>query len=259
MTERDRAEQRARQHQEQLAHVLRVSTMGEMTALLAHELNQPLGAIVNYANGVRARLWTQRFDADEIAGAVSRIADEGLRAGEIIRRIRDFLRKGATKREPCDLNHLVREAASLVGPDARQHGVDVEFALADALPLLEVDRVQLEQVILNLLRNGLDAMGEGEGRHELVVQTTLRPGGSVEVAVRDTGVGLPLTEAERIFAPFFTTKADGLGMGLSISRSIIEAHGGRLWAEQNPTGGATFTFTLPAPGDTRIAVTPEST
>jgi PAS domain S-box-containing protein len=240
------SEERAREHQAHLAHVLRVSTMGEMAAALAHELNQPLGAIVNYANGISVRLREGGLSSDDLGEAVSHIATEGLRAGEIIRRARDFLHQSAANREPADLNRVVRDAAELIGADARRMNIPIRLTLASELPLVEMDRIQVEQVILNLVRNGLDAMSEADpSHHELLVQTSERPEDLVEVSVRDTGVGMSPATEERIFDPFFTTKVGGLGMGLSISRSIIEAHGGRLWATGNPDRGMTFAFTLP--------------
>ena len=240
------SEQRAREHQAHLAHVLRVSTMGEMAAALAHELNQPLGAIVNYANGIGVRLRDGGLAPDDLQEAVARIAAEGLRAGEIIRRSRDFVRQSVSNREPADLNGVVRNATQLIGLDAHGVGIPIQLMLDPQLPLVQMDRIQVEQVILNLLRNGLDAMSEAPpGPHELLVQTRGQSESTVEVSVRDTGVGISPATKERIFDPFFTTKIGGLGMGLSISRSIIEAHGGRLWATGNPDRGMTFSFTLP--------------
>ena len=240
------SEERAREHQAHLAHVLRVSTMGEMAAALAHELNQPLGAIVNYANGIGVRLREGGLAPDDLRDAVGHIAAEGLRAGEIIRRAREFVRLGVANREPADVNGVVRDAAQLIGADARRIGVPIRLALESELPLVEMDRIQVEQVILNLLRNGLDAMSEPDpDRHELVVETTIPAEDTVEVSVRDSGIGMSPTTRERVFDPFFTTKTGGLGMGLSISRSIIEAHGGRLWATGNSDRGMTFSFSLP--------------
>jgi PAS domain S-box-containing protein len=253
VTERQRAEERAREHQEQLAHVLRVSTMGEMAAELAHELNQPLGAIVNFANGTLVRLRARGIEP-EIERAVTQIAAEGMRAGEIIRGIREFVRQGAARREPADVNHLVRHAAHLLEAEARGHGIPLRLALDAALPAVEVDRIQVEQVVLNLLRNAIDAIiGARRGDDEVLVRTYRNGAGAIEVAVRDTGVGLPAENAARIFDAFFTTKHGGLGMGLSISRSIVEAHGGRLWAADNRDRGMTFTFSLPLVDRRRVA------
>jgi two-component system, LuxR family, sensor kinase FixL len=240
------SEERAREHQAQLAHVLRVSTMGEMAAALAHEINQPLGAIVNYANGIGVRLREGGLATDDLQEAVTHIAAEGLRAGEIIRRVREFVRQGDANREPADVNRVVREAIHLIEPDARRSVIPIHLVLDSALVPIEIDCIQVEQVILNLLRNGLEAMTEADtSDHELIVRTSGRTAGTVEVSVRDTGIGVTPAARDRIFDPFFTTKAGGLGMGLSISRSIIEAHGGRLWATGNPDRGMTFGFTLP--------------
>jgi PAS domain S-box-containing protein len=240
------SEERAREHQAQLAHVLRVSTMGEMAAALAHEINQPLGAIVNYANGIGVRMREGGLAPDDLREAVTHIAAEGLRAGEIIRHTRDFVRQSDAHREPVDVNLLVRDATHLIEPDARRIVIPIHLAFDSNLPSVEVDRIQVEQVVLNLLRNGLEAMTEaGPGHHELAVRTAARTPNTVEVSVRDTGVGVSAATRDRIFDAFFTTKSGGLGMGLSISRSIIEAHGGRLWATGNPDRGMTFCFTLP--------------
>lgn len=243
-SERRRAEESARQHREQLAHVLRVSTMGEMAAQLAHELNQPLGAIVNFANAVATILRDRGIDP-ELADAVKRIAAEGLRAGEVIRRVREFVRRSAGPRSATEVNHLAREATLLVEGDARRHDIAVRFDLDASLPAVRLDGIQIEQVILNLLRNAIEAMAAGNER-DLLVRTRVAADGSVELSVRDTGVGLDGAEAERIFEAFYTTKSGGLGMGLSISRSIVEAHGGRLWSESNEGRGSTFTLSLPA-------------
>jgi len=244
VTDRRRAEEQVRQHQEQLAHVLRVTTMGGMVAELAHELNQPLGAIVNFANGTSARLRQSGADP-AVADAVGRIAAEGMRAAEILRRVREFVRPGGVPTEQVDLNGLVRESTQLIESDAQRHRIPVRLRLDPALPAVRLDRIHVEQVLLNLLRNAIDAMRASPGRdHELVVQTACA-GDGVEVHVRDTGVGLPDGASDRIFDAFFTTKPGGLGMGLSISRSIVEAYGGRLWARGNADCGATFAFSLP--------------
>jgi len=252
VSERKRSEDRAREHGEQLAHVLRVSTMGELAAQLAHEINQPLGAIVNYANGIGMRLREHGMDAPALSVAVGHIASEAHRAAEIIRRMRDFIRRGEVRREWADGNEVVREAARFAEPDARRHGIPLRLVLADGLPMLEMDRIQVVQVVLNLVRNGIEAMARsGDEDNELLVQTACADGAGIEVSVRDTGTGVPAAQTERIFEPFFTTKVSGLGMGLSISRSIIEAHGGRLWAAPNRDRGTTFSFILPGPDRAR--------
>jgi PAS domain S-box-containing protein len=247
IAERLRAQDQLRQHQAALAHVLRVSTMGEMAAGLAHEINQPLGAIANFANGIATRLRGGLIQPNALLGAAEQIAAEALRAGEVIRRLRDFVRRADAKRERCDLNGLVREAAHLVEPDARGAGIALRLALAPGLALVEIDPIQVEQVLLNLMRNGLEAMaGSDASSHELLIETAGVADGGVDVRVRDTGPGVPPEVADRIFDAFFTTKSSGLGMGLSISRSIIDDHGGRLWMCPNPERGTTFGFTLPA-------------
>ena len=246
ITERMRAQDQLRQHQAALAHVLRVSTMGEMAAGLAHEINQPLGAIANFANGIATRLRADTIDPQALLGAAEKIAAEALRAGEVIRRLRDFVRRDDAKREPADVNGLVREAAHLVEPDARHASIAMRLALAPALPQLEIDPIQIEQVLLNLMRNGLEAIAAtDDGRRELVVETARHDDECIEVRVRDTGPGVPPTLGDRIFDAFFTTKSGGLGMGLSISRSLIEDHGGSLWMRPNLDRGTTFGFTLP--------------
>jgi two-component system sensor histidine kinase TtrS len=252
--ERMRAEDQLRQHQAALAHVLRVSTMGEMAAGLAHEINQPLGAIANFANGIAARLRGGAIQPRALLGAAEQIAAEALRAGEVIRRLRDFVRRAESTRERCDLNGLVREAAHLLEPDVRGAGVALRLALDPDLPVVEIDPIQVEQVILNLLRNGLESMITSDlPGHELLVETAVGDDATIEVRVRDTGPGVPPTVADRIFNAFFTTKQSGLGMGLSISRSIIEDHAGKLWMRPNLDRGATFGFNLPLPRDSARA------
>ncbi|MEO8603195.1 MAG: PAS domain S-box protein [bacterium] len=248
VTDRVRAAGEARQRQEHLAHVLRMATMGGMVAELAHELNQPLGAIVNYANGTSERL-RQAGGDPALVETVAQIAAEGMRAGEIIRRVRDCVRPGAVPTEPVDLNGLVRQSAQLIESDAQHHQIPVRLRLDPAVPAIALDRLQVEQVLLNLLRNAIDAMQAAPaGDHELVVQTLMRDRAGVEVQVRDTGVGVAPEALGRIFDAFFTTKPLGLGMGLSISRSIVEAYGGRLWAMDNADRGMTFAFSLPSEG-----------
>jgi two-component system, LuxR family, sensor kinase FixL len=245
ITELKHAERQAREHRTQLAHVLRLSTMGEMASGLAHEINQPLGAIVNYARGCERRLRAGSVDQSELRDAVHEIAREALRAGEIIRRLRDLVRKDSPRQETADVNQLVREAVAIIEPEARHAGIALRLEAALDLPRVACDSIQIEQVILNLLLNGVDALeAAGNGKRTLAVETAISIGGAVEVAVSDTGIGLPAPPAD-VFAPFFSTKAAGLGMGLSISRSIIEAHGGRLWATSNCECGSTFRFTLP--------------
>jgi PAS domain S-box-containing protein len=252
VTERKRTEEAARQHQAELTHVLRVTSMGEMAAGLAHEINQPLTAIANYAQGSVRRLRANPPQVEPVLAVIDHIAAEALRAGEIIRRLRSLIRKEAPRQDWVDLNEVVAEVMRLLEPETRQHGVTVRVHPEVRLPALLADRIQIEQVILNLVRNAVDAMCEELGRRELDIRTAVGDD-LVEVSVRDTGPGLPAALVDRIFDPFFSTKPTGLGMGLSISRTIIEAHQGRLWATAPAGGGAMFHFTLPVPADVAVA------
>ncbi|MDX2171137.1 MAG: PAS domain-containing protein [Deltaproteobacteria bacterium] len=244
ITQLRRAEQAAREHQAELAHVLRLSTMGEMASGLAHEINQPLGAIANYAQGCARRLRNGTADVETLLPVIDKIGAEALRAGEVIRRLRDLVRKEEPRQAPADLNLLVRETLRLVEPEARERNVRIQLELAPALPPISCNDIQIEQVLLNLLLNGVEAVeASPNGVRRVTVATAAVPNG-VEVAVSDSGAGLPDPPVD-VFKPFFTTKPDGLGMGLSISRSIIEAHGGQLSATRNPERGSTFRFVLP--------------
>lgn len=246
ITKRKHAEEAARAHQAQLTHVLRLSTMGEMAAGLAHEINQPLGAIANYATGCVRRLRTGGMQPDDILRIVEQIAGEALRAGTIIRRLRSLIRKEDSRHDWTDLNELAEDAVRLLAADMRNAGIAVQFALSDALPRVQADSIQIEQVLLNLLRNAMDAMANAApGRRELCIATALVDQGLIELSVRDQGSGLPGGIGDKIFDPFVSTKPNGLGLGLSISRTIIEAHGGRLWATANRDGGATFSLRVP--------------
>jgi PAS domain S-box-containing protein len=245
ITAQRQLEEQTRRLQAELAHVLRVRTMGEMVAEIAHEINQPLASIANFANGLTARLEHGVEDIEALRTAAAHIASEALRASDIIRRVRGFLRRGEVQRECCDANVIVREALRLIEPELRQDAVALTLRLASPLHV-EVDRVQIAQVVLNLVRNALEAMTAANGdRREVRVETAHETGGAVLVSVRDSGVGLLPGQETRIFDAFFTTKERGLGLGLSISRSIIEAHGGRLWAQANDEHGTTVAFVLP--------------
>jgi two-component system sensor kinase FixL len=244
-TERKRAEQQARQHQADLAHVLRLNTMGEMAAGLAHEINQPLGAIANYAQGCSRRLRDESIEAGALVPVIEQIGREALRAGEIIRRLRDLVRKEVPQRAAVDLNALIRESTRIIETEAHQSGIHLELALASDLPPVTCDSIQIEQVLLNLLLNGVEAVqASSNGERSLTVTSAAAGAAFIEVIIRDSGGGVPDPPAD-VFRPFFSTKPNGLGMGLSISRSIIEAHGGRLWATRNADRGSTFRFTLP--------------
>ena len=246
MVERQRAEERVRQQQAELAHVLRLRTVEGMAAQLAHEINQPLAAIVNFARGLARRLSCPELDVASAQGATDQISREALRAAEVVQRLRAFLRKDAPRRELCDARDVVREAASLIDDEARRAGVALHLDLDPHDATVEIDAIQVEQVVLNLLRNALEAMDErSPGPHSIVVQTVTTSNGGVEVRVRDNGPGLPVDDVQQLFEAFFTTKEKSLGMGLSISQKIVEAQGGALWGAANREGGATFGFTLP--------------
>jgi len=246
VTERKRVEEERRRHQAELAHALRVSSLGELAAGLAHELNQPIAAIASYADGCALRIRSLPDRPAELGRVIEKISAEALRAGEITRRLREFLCKTEPRREAVDLNDLVRDAVELASIEARRRGIVVRCDLARGLRPVLADRIQVEQVILNLLLNGLEAMDGCRSRDELTVKTALSPQRAASVAVRDHGRGLPATIADRVFEPFVTTKPGGLGMGLSIGRSIVESHGGRIWAAPHPEGGTIVTFQLPA-------------
>lgn len=243
---RRRSETEGQRLRQDLAHVGRVSTMGELTASLAHELNQPLTAILSNAQAAQRILASDPTDLAEIREILGDIVEDDKRAGEVIHRLRGFLKKSNVELAALDIGELVGQVARLVTSDAIIRNVAIRLDLAPGLPPVCGDRVQLQQVILNLLMNGLDAMREpGESERTLVLRTFSEGPASVVVAVEDSGVGIDEADLEHVFHAFYTTKADGLGMGLAIARSIVEAHGGRLSARNNPGGGATFSFTLP--------------
>jgi signal transduction histidine kinase len=243
------AETQARRHQAEVAHAARLSTLGGMAAGLAHELNQPLAAVVSYARGCARRLEAGDLPKAALLEVLEEISAQALRAGEVLRRIREFLR-GESRREEVDLNDVVRRAIRFAESEARRAEVRLELALAPEALRIEVDPIQIEQVILNLVQNGFEVMTMNNGTERAIAIETRRIApDTVEVTVRDTGSGLAPQVAARLFEPFFSTKPDGLGLGLSISRTIVEAHGGRLWASANAEGrGTVFRFTLRGAG-----------
>jgi PAS domain S-box-containing protein len=246
ITDRTRAEEEARHRRAELAHVSRLATMGEMASGLAHELNQPLSAILYYARGCGRRLRAGGWDFDEVLGVIEKVAVQAERAGAIIDRLRAFVRKRRPQLSPLDINLVVREAVSFAEHEARENGVNINLQLCTTPRPVLADIIQIEQVILNLLRNAIEAMGETEpGNRRLTLQTSNAGSDAVMCAVGDTGCGFSAETASQLFDAFYTSKPDGMGMGLPISRSIIESHGGRLWATPNLSGGATFRFTLP--------------
>jgi len=248
VTERKQAEEALddlRQAQADLARVSRVNTMGELTASLAHEVNQPIAAASTNANTCLRRLAGDTPNIEEARAAAMRIVKDVKRAGEIISRIRQIFKKGTSQRELVDVNEIVREMIVLLHGETTRYNILVGTDLAPDLPQVMADRVQLQQVLMNLMLNGIDAMKDVDGTRELVIKSQQAQNEKVVVTVTDSGVGLPPRQAEQIFNAFFTTKPHGTGMGLRISRSIIETHGGRLWAADNSPRGASFHFTLP--------------
>jgi PAS domain S-box-containing protein len=245
ITSAKKAEESLRQAQADLAHVNRVATMGELTATLAHEVNQPIAAASINANVCLRLLKRDEPDIEEAGKAASRMVGDVNRAAEIISRVRQFFRKGPALRESVDLNELVRGMIVILRNEVTQYSIVVRAELFATLPRVTADRVQLQQVLMNLMINGIDAMKEVDGQRQLTMISELNDEGLVLVSVCDTGPGLPADRADQIFTAFFTTKSYGTGMGLSISRSIIESHGGRLWAGSNSERGASFQFTLP--------------
>jgi two-component system sensor kinase FixL len=246
LTEHQQTQARLQELQSELVHVSRLSAMGEMASALAHELNQPLAAISNYMKGSRRLLAaTSDPNRSKIENALDRAAEQAIRAGQIIRRLRDFVSRGESEKRVESLSKLIEEAGALGLAGAREQGVQLRFNLNPHHDLVLVDRVQIQQVLVNLFRNALEAMAHSS-RRELIASNTLIADDMIEVAVSDTGSGFQDDVKQNLFQTFFTTKETGMGVGLSISRSIIEAHGGSMWAEVNPSGGATFRFTLPA-------------
>jgi two-component system, LuxR family, sensor kinase FixL len=245
ITERKQAEEKLRMAQDELAHVTRLMTMGELASSIAHEVNQPLSAVVTNGNACLRWLASEPANLDETRECIRRIIRDGNRASEIIARIRALAKKSSIERALLNLNDTIREVLALTDNESRRGGVWVRTELAAGLPPVRGDRVQLQQVILNLVVNGIEAMKAVTDRpRELLIKSDQYESGKVLIAVQDTGIGLDQESPDRIFHAFYTTKPDGMGLGLSISRSIIEAHGGRLWARSNSGFGTTFQFTL---------------
>ena len=248
VTARKRAEAAAQRQLTDIAHMDRVAAMAELASSLAHELNQPLAAILANAQAAQRFLATGAPDVDELRACLDDLISDDRRAGEVIRQMRRLLKKEVFSLRPVDVNHLVENAVGLVRNEALLHYVSIELARRPALPAVKADPVQIEQVILNLLSNGIAAAAAGSPAERRVSVSTAVVDGQVELAVRDSGKGIGESDLDRVFEPFFTTKSEGLGMGLAISRSIVEAHGGRIWAENDPAGGATFRLRLPIEG-----------
>jgi len=255
LTEQKRAQEKLQEAQQSLyatqvdlARVSRLTTMGELTVSIAHEVNQPLTAITNNGSACLRLLASKNLDSEVLRRALEEIVADGNRASAVIARIRGFIKKVPAEKSELDVNEVIQEVLALVGPELRKNRVSVECDLRKALPPVLADRVQLQQVLLNLIVNSIEAMTAVTDRpRALVVQSQVEEAGGLMVAVRDSGTGLS-SEPDRVFTPFFTTKATGMGMGLPISRSLVEGHGGRLWATSNSPHGAVFSFTLPPAG-----------
>ena len=245
LTDQQITESRLKELQSEVTHMSRFTALGEMASTLAHEINQPLTAISNYLRGCQRLL--ERVESDNstmLRDAIGKAADQALRAGQIIRRLREFVARGESDRRIESLPKLIEDASTLALIGAKENGVDVAFRLDPAVDLVLADRIQIQQVLVNLIRNAIEVMAETPGRRRLEIAAVADREDLVQVSVSDTGLGIAPEIAKQLFQPFVTTKRKGMGLGLSICRTIIEAHGGKIWVEPNPGGGTIFHFTL---------------
>ncbi|HET8700487.1 MAG TPA: ATP-binding protein [Nitrococcus sp.] len=246
ITERKEAAEEQYRLRSALAHMGRLGLAGEMAAGIAHEVNQPLTAIVNYSEACLNLLRSGQADTEMLIAAIAQVAEQGRRAGEIIRRLRSFIRKAPLRREPTELRALIDETIGFLAAEIKKGKIHLRLELAESLPQVTIDPIQIQQVLVNLMRNSLEAMsGPGIDQRELTIRAESAAGGEIMVTLCDTGPGFADGVRERLFDPFMTTMPQGMGLGLPLSKSIIEAHGGRLWAAPNAGAGATFHFTLP--------------
>lgn len=247
LTERQEHEQRLQELQNELVHISRVTALGEMSSALAHELNQPLSAIGNYLNGMKRMISSGReVNPAVLSDALDKAVEQTLRAGEIIRRLRDFVSRGTSESQVESVSKMVGEASALALVGAKELGIRVHMKLDKNADAVMTDKVHVQQVLLNLIRNAIEAMAETPPPRELTISSSRYKDGTVCISVADTGPGIAPEIAERLFQPFNTSKSAGMGVGLSICRTIVESHGGRIWAEPNPGGGTVFHFTMPA-------------
>ncbi|HET8700094.1 MAG TPA: ATP-binding protein [Nitrococcus sp.] len=254
ITGRKQAEEEQRQLRAALANRGRFNLAGEMAAGIAHELNQPLTAIINYSEACINLLCSSEASTDSLMAAIRQIAEQGQRAAEIIRRLRGLMRRAPLQQESVNVYALIHKAVGFIAADAHQQGIQLRITVSEPLLEIEVDPIQIQQVLINIMRNSLEAMSDpGVGRRELTIRAELTAGDMVTVTLCDTGLGLAEGVHELLFYHFFTTKPEGMGLGLPISASIIEAHGGRLWATSNEGSGTTFHFTVPCAGAHREA------
>lgn len=246
VTDRKQSEDLGRQQQEKLQMTARLITVGEMASTLAHELNQPLAAIANYTMGCVRRLRSGSWDAQELLSAMEKGSAQAERAGKIIQRVREFVRRREPDFAACNVNDIIIGVATMIELEAEKNAIRIRLDLAPALPPARADKIMIEQLILNLVKNAIEAMREiAPGKREVTIRSATNATGIVEIEVIDNGRGIPHELDDNLFQPFFTTKPEGMGMGLHICRSVIEIHDGRLWASRNPAGGSTFHFTLP--------------
>jgi signal transduction histidine kinase len=237
--------ERMREELARLVHLNRVSTMGELAASLAHEIKQPISAAMTDARTCSRWITRDHPDLAEAQAAASRVVKDVARASEIIGRVRSLFKKDSLQREEVDINELIQEMIALLRGEASRHSISVHSDLSLELPPMMADRLQLQQVLMNLMLNGIEAMKSMNTPGKLAIKSEQGDSGQLLISVMDTGVGVPAEKLDQIFNPFFTSKPEGTGMGLPISRSIIESHGGRLWADPNPESGSIFRFTLP--------------
>ena len=244
---RQAIERQLHEVQADLIHVSRLSAMGDLASALAHELNQPLTAIINYVLSAQRLLRKDAEQRERVFEILAKTAEQAARAGEIIRHLRNFIQRREPEREPLDINKVIDEATALAFIGMKERNIEVEYERSAETPSVTIDKIQIQQVIVNLIRNGLDAM-DGMNRRKLTLATRV-DGAQVRVSISDTGCGVAPEVSDRLFQPFVTTKAEGMGVGLSISRTIVESHGGMLWFESNADAGTTFHLTLPIGSD----------